>query len=152
MKIRILQSTIILVTAFLVSGCELFPESSFNLSSESKLPSWYSLPANTSRSDIAVQMSYYVKRSGRTSVFTITNSQTNKTKKYHGTSRGLEPIHLKQSPTGYPLYEVITVDGITEVIEHRKMEPIFYIVDNPVILNELGVKGANKSFNPMIGS
>lgn len=128
-------------------GCGLFSEASFNLSSESKLPSWYSLPSNTSRSDIAVKMSYFVKSTGRTATFKVTNLKTNKTKKYHGTLRGLEPIYLKQSLKGRPSYEVITVDGITEVIEHRKLEPIFYIVDNPVILKELGVKSANKAIN-----
>ena len=145
MKIRTLLSTIILAITFLVSGCELFPESSFNLSNKSRLPNWYSLPAGMSRSDVNIQMNYYVKSSGRTSTFIITNLKTNKSTKYQGTQRGHEPIKLKQSPTGYPLYEAITVDGITEVIEHRKMEPIFYIIDNPAILNELGVSSANKA-------
>jgi hypothetical protein len=133
-----------------MSGCGLFAEASFNLSSDSNLPRWYSLPAESSRTNITVHMSYFVKSSGRTATFTITNLKTNKTKKYHGTLRGLEPIYLKQSKTGRPSYEVITVDGITEVIEHRKMEPIFYIVDNPAILKELGVKSANKSSNPTV--
>jgi hypothetical protein len=43
-------------------------------------------------------------------------------------------------PKGYPKYVVITVDGITDIIEHRKMEPIFYVTDDPAIWQELGVK------------
>ena len=42
-------------------------------------------------------------------------------------------------PPGYPAYEVITVNGITDIIEHRKMEPIFYVTDDPAVWKELGV-------------
>jgi hypothetical protein len=41
-------------------------------------------------------------------------------------------------PKGYPAYNVVTVDGITEIIERRKMEPIFYVTDDPSIWRELG--------------
>jgi hypothetical protein len=40
----------------------------------------------------------------------------------------------------YPGYEVVTVDGMTEVIEHRRMEPIFYITDDPQVKQRLGVQ------------
>lgn len=43
-------------------------------------------------------------------------------------------------PSGYPIYEISTVNGVIETIEHRQLEPIFYIVDNPAVLAELGVK------------
>lgn len=141
MKIRTILNIIVLTTSLLVSGCEFFPESSFELSSESKFPGWYTLPPNTQRSDINVQMNYYVKSSGHTSTFIITNLKNSKSVKFIGTSRGLEPINLEHSSSSYPAYEVITVNGITEVIEHRNMEPIFYITDKPAILNELGAKG-----------
>ena len=52
--------------------------------------------------------------------------------------------YLKNPPTGfpkgYPMYAVITVNGITEVIEHRKMEPVFYVTDDPSVWKELGVE------------
>jgi hypothetical protein len=57
--------------------------------------------------------------------------------------KGSEPLYLKHPPlgfpAGYPSYEIITVNGITEIIEHRKMEPIFYITDDPAVWKELGV-------------
>jgi len=31
------------------------------------------------------------------------------------------------------MYEAITVNGITEIIEHRKMEPIFYVTDGTTV-------------------
>jgi hypothetical protein len=42
-------------------------------------------------------------------------------------------------PSGYPAYEVITVNGMTDIIEHRKMEPMFYMTDDPAVWKELGV-------------
>jgi len=52
-------------------------------------------------------------------------------------------MHLKNSPPGfppgYPSYEVISFAGKSEVIEHRKMEPVFYVSDDEGIRTELGV-------------
>jgi hypothetical protein len=63
--------------------------------------------------------------------------------KVSGKVRGRGPNQLKESrpgsPTGYPSYEVITVNGMTEIIEHRKMEPTFYVSDDPAVRKELGV-------------
>jgi hypothetical protein len=51
---------------------------------------------------------------------------------------GLAPVTSQGSP--YPAYEIITVDGITDVIEHRKMEPLFYVTDDSAVRGEPGVK------------
>ena len=63
--------------------------------------------------------------------------------KVYGKDKGTGPLQLKPPPQGYvigyPNYEVITVNGITEIIEHRKPEPIFYITDDPAVWKELGV-------------
>src|SRR5258708_39549150 len=60
-----------------------------------------------------------------------------------GKLKGSDPITLAHTSTGarkgYPAYEIITVRGITEIIEHRQMEPIFYIADDPRVWAELGV-------------
>lgn len=58
--------------------------------------------------------------------------------------RGLEPITQKKPPDGFPedysSYEVITVNGITNIIEYHKKEPMFYVADDPNVWRELGVK------------
>ena len=41
------------------------------------------------------------------------------------------------SPSDYPVYEAVVANGITEVIEHKRMEPVFYITDDPAIKNML---------------
>ena len=54
---------------------------------------------------------------------------------------GDHPLRLKNQregfPPGRPLYEVITIDGITDIVEHRKMEPFFYMTDDPEVWREL---------------
>lgn len=45
----------------------------------------------------------------------------------------------KTGPIPYPIYEVLTANGVTEVVEHRRMEPVFYITDDPDVRRKLGV-------------
>jgi hypothetical protein len=127
----------------LLIGCEYFPESSFELARESRLPKWFTLPPELSRSDVTVTMDYYVKSSGRTATFILRDMKKRKLAEVKGSQQGLEPLKLKKSrpgaPPSYPSYEIITVNGVTEIIEHRKMEPIFYIIDDPAVWTELGV-------------
>jgi hypothetical protein len=92
-------------------------------------------------------MSYYVKSMGRTATFKLLGPKKEKLKEVNGTQRGLHPTESGSRMAGelpvYPLYEVITVNGITEAIEHRRMEPIFYVTDDPAILAKLGISRAN---------
>jgi len=137
--------TSILVAACLsLLGCDFFPESSFELARESKLPKWFVLPKELSRSDVTVTMSYYVRPSGRTATFTLLDAKKQKLAEVKGSLKGLEPLTLKNPqpgfPPGYPSYEIVTVNGMTEIIEHRRMEPIFYVTDEPAVWAELGVQ------------
>lgn len=45
----------------------------------------------------------------------------------------------------YPLYEVVTVDGVDEVIEFRKMEPFFYIVEDESLSAKVIEESRNRS-------
>jgi len=143
---RLHPGVLVLVCLSLL-GCGFFPESTFELAPESRLPKWFSLPPELTRAEVTVTMSYYIKPSGRTATFTLSGSKKVKTAEVSGTKKGLQPIKLKTPPsgypTGYPSYEIITVKGVTEVIEHRRMEPIFYVTDNPAVLAELGISRAN---------
>jgi hypothetical protein len=125
-------------------GCAWFPESTFELASESRLPKWLTLPPGLTRADVSITMSYYVMPWGRSATFILQNKKGQTLKEVDGKEKGLEPLQLNHPPPGfpegYPAYEIITVNGITEIIEHRKPEPIFYITDDPAVWNELRVK------------
>jgi hypothetical protein len=43
-------------------------------------------------------------------------------------------------PSPYPIYEKVTINGVTESVEHRRMEPIFYVSDDPELHRRFGVK------------
>jgi hypothetical protein len=137
-------------------GCSYFPESSFELAHESRLPKWFTLRSGLTRPDVTVTMDYYIDSGGRTATFKLLDVRKQppwpegrpsgrRLADVNGTNKGSEPLTLKNNPRPisgqipYPSYEIITANGITEVIEHRKMEPIFYIVDDPAVLSELGV-------------
>jgi hypothetical protein len=127
-------------------GCEWFPESTFQLASESRLPKWIALPPGLTRADVSVEMSYYIWPWGSSATFKLQNAKGQTLTKVDGKVKGSEPLTLKHPspgfPPGYPSYEVITVDGMTEVVEHRKPEPIFYITDDSVVWKEFGVGSA----------
>ncbi len=116
----------------------VIPESTFELASESRLPKWIVLPPGLTRADVSITMSYYNKPWGWDTTFILKDTTGQLRTKVYGKERDLEPPP-PGFPPGYPAYEVITVNGITDIIEHRKMEPIFYVTDDPAVWKELGV-------------
>ena len=125
------------LTCLTTVGCEYFPESTFALASDSRLPKWSEVPSGLSRNDISVTMSYYSYPWGGRAKVTWQDASKHTLKQAEGKVDCNEPFNLKNSPRGavpgYPTYEPITVNGVTEIIEHRKMEPLFYITDDPVV-------------------
>lgn len=122
-----------------MSGCL---ESSFVLAPESRLPKWFEVPSGMTRSELKVTLDYY---STGESVFKLYKKGSFfALKKVTEIPRSPHLNYLKNPPAGfpkgYPIYKVITVNGITDIIEHRKMEPIFYVTDDPNIWRELGVE------------
>jgi hypothetical protein len=141
---KTLPVAILAATCLCSLGCGFLAEASFELAPESRLPKWFKLPSGFSRSDVSVRMSYYIKSTGRTANFILQDAEKKRTlAEVRGILKGSEPLELKNprpgSPPEYPFYEIITVSGITEIIEHRRMEPIFYITDDPAVRSALGV-------------
>ena len=143
---RIAKFVLFCATLALLSsaiGCEWFPESTFELASESRPPKWITIPSGLARADVSLTMSYYSLPWGGRAMFTLRDAKGRILAKIGGKTRGLGPNYLKHpepgSPPNYPMYEVITVKNVTEIIEHRKPEPIFYVTDDPAVRKELGV-------------
>jgi hypothetical protein len=128
---------ILLVTVVLtIKGCELFPEATFELASDSRLSKWVTLPPELTRANVSLTMNYYFAL-WRTSQFILRDTQGRRIKKESEKMRCRAPFELANPPqgfpSGYPAYEAITVNGITEIIEHRKPEPIFYVTDDTAV-------------------
>lgn len=133
----------VVLAAFVVglTGCV---EATFKLAEESRLPRWFEVPEGATREDLSVTMSYYIWTS-RKAVFRLKNKKRFwSCQRVVGNQLGLHPIKLKNPPEGYPegypSYEVITVNGISDIIEHRVRGPIFHVTDDPAIWMELEVE------------
>jgi len=137
-----------------IIGCEYFPESSFELANESRLPKWFSLPAGLARPDVSVTMNYYVNPWGRDGTFILYDKKKHVLGKISAKLRGEAPLSSNGFPAGpgndYPSFEVITANGKTEIIEHKKMEPVFYITDDPAIWKTL-MRVEPSAASPAIG-
>ena len=129
----------VLIATIGVTGCA---ESKFIRAPESRHPLLFTIPEGETPQDYTVSLTYYVWHSGREAVLELKKKDSWwVTKKVKGKQRGLSPLVLKDSTDGrYPSYEVITADGVTDIVEHRGMEPIFYTVDNPSVWSELTVQ------------
>jgi hypothetical protein len=127
----------VIMIGSLILGLEYFPESTFKLSSESRLPKWVTPPSGLTRANVSLTMSYYSMPWGGSARFILQDANNKVIEKKDGKERCKEPFQLKNPPqrfpSGYPAYGAITVKGITEIIEHRKMEPIFYVTDDAAV-------------------
>lgn len=111
-----------------------FPESSFTLSPDSRLPKWFSIPAGYDRKDLTVQIFYYAPWLGKTNIKAILiGSAPNNpiTEKKYG---HVETLSTAEKKTDYPNFQIANLGGITEIIKHKKMEPIFYISDDQKLI------------------
>ena len=113
----------------------LFPESQFRLAPESRLPRWFSIPGEYKREDVSVEIFYYAPLFGNTNFIAYLNGpppeQKKLDKKYGRAER--HPVSKKKLEAKvdhYPSF-LITVAGVTELIEHRHMAPIFHVSDDP---------------------
>jgi hypothetical protein len=115
-------------------------ESSFRLSPESRLPKWFSIPSGYDRKDLTVQIYYYLplppviydfkaELLGPPPSFRILDKKT-----------GMHRWHPDSERRGYqsnPGYVIGSINGVDEVIEHKAMEPIFYISDDQKLIDEI---------------
>jgi hypothetical protein len=140
---RYRRCALLAAAALLVAACGLIPEATFELASSSRLPRCLTPPAGLSRSDVSVTLSYYVSPLRRSATLTLYDAKRRKLATVSGTLRDTAPSTLKTPrpgfPSGYPAYEVLSANGTTDVLEHRAMEPVFYLTDDAAIWAELGV-------------
>ena len=126
----------LLALGLLLKACEYLPESSFELAKDSRLPKWITLPQSVTCDDALITMNYYILPRSSAS-FTLRHKKDSVLAKANGEPKCQPGFQLKDPPQGfppgYPAYIPITVNGITEIIEHRKMESIFYVTDNPTV-------------------
>jgi hypothetical protein len=50
-------------------------------------------------------------------------------------------VKCRYPTSGYPAYILIAANGVSEIIEHRAIEPVFYISDDPSVRQKLLASG-----------
>ena len=141
MNIKLYIKSSLISIMFGLTGCL---ESSFQLSDQSRLPYWFPIPDGEDRNDYSVQMDLHSTFSGGKAVFKLSRKgKLLNVNKYVVTTEEQPSIRSMQlktppkgSPKGYPRYKVIRINGVTDVIELRQMEPIFYMTDDAAIWGE----------------
>lgn len=128
MKIRVLFAAVSICVFCLLTGCL---ESSFQLADESRLPVWIKLPPGLKRQDVSLTLNYYTNPFGATARFILKNRRGDVLEEVSGTDK---PIN---GASEYPSFVLVKVNGVSEIIEHRKMEPIFYVSDDASIRNKV---------------
>ena len=128
---RCLQFFLVLTTTAL-AGCL---EASFVLAPESRLPKWFDLPEGFERNDFVVTMDSWTVGP---QVFKIRKKDGfflyRKISIHCPNMRPLKPLKV---PFEYPVYLVFTYEGVIDIVEHRAMEPVFYMTDDPVVWSQL---------------
>lgn len=103
-------------------------ESRFFLAENSRLPGWFG-EVSAPRQEVTVRLTYYTGLSDSVDLMrkdgTILGSFAAK--------MCWHPI-MKQRPT-YPHYAYVVANGVIEVLEHRRMEPVFYLSDDPSLID-----------------
>ncbi len=132
---------LVLISCVALVGCA---EANFTLAPESRLPAWFTLRDGLTRSQVTVTLDYYEPPSGSTAVLKMYGPNRRLLSEVKGVVR--RPRRDAQgtelaltAPVVYPAYEVVIADGITDVMEHRRQEPTFYVTDDPEIRRALGV-------------
>lgn len=123
-------------------GCAV---SEFRLAPESRLPVWFSTPAGVERNDLEVTMTSHspLFSEARTATFELRTKQGQLLKRVVAQKRGTESLILQPDPGSgsrpYPRYEILTAEGMLDVVVHRRLEPLFRVTDDPDVRRRLGV-------------
>jgi hypothetical protein len=122
------------------------PEAIFRLSSDSRLPKWFTLPPGYERKDLTVEISNYAPPFGGPNFKAVLKGPAPKYQeldKKLGRTRLHPVMALKRNKFGgvdpdvYPMVTVQTIDGVTEILEHRKADDILYVSDDPELRRQL---------------
>ncbi len=139
----------ILLVACSTRGCV---ESEFHLAKDSRLPIWFNIPDGIQREDLDVTLTYYTTGPADLTLLDIREGKSKTLTKIKGNNMHHPEYWAwaqKDRPKrSHPLYVVINVDGISEIIEHKKIAPIFYISNEAAVQNTISNnKSYNKSLN-----
>lgn len=126
-----------------VRGCA---ESQFLLEEGSRLPVWFAVPPGIPRMKLEVALVYYgpLLPGPRTATIELREKGGRVLERVVATLAGTAPQTMESDsgvgPRPYPLYEVLTVDGVSDVVEHATRGPRFQMTDDRAVRERLGLR------------
>lgn len=131
----------LLIAALCMNFCALTGcvESTFELASGSRLPAGLTLPPGAAREDVSVTLNYYALGDAKFHL----HDKTGKTlAEVDGKVINNDPLKWPDCKRQCPVFEVVAVHGVTEILVHQKTKPFFYVNDDPgvrfIMLLEVG--------------
>jgi len=142
MKKGFIYVLLITLTACSNRGCV---ESKFHLAEDSRLPVWFQVPDGISRKDMDVTLTYYTSGPADIDLVDIRDGKSKRLIRVKG-EHWNHPEYWKWAKQDWPKrshphFVVFKVNGLTEIIEHRRMEPLFYISDEAAV--QSAISGSN---------
>jgi hypothetical protein len=126
----------LIIVAALLSGCV---ESTFDLSSDSRLPEWFSLPSGLSRGDVSVKLTYLApSRSSDDAVLELRRKDGVLLSKvtgqfcWHPAMESMKNKYGGFDPGLQVRFAYIRAGGKIEVVEHTS-GPVFRINEQPAL-------------------
>jgi hypothetical protein len=138
------------ISVCVTTGCI---ESTFNLADESRLPKGIAIPPGLTRADVSLTLDYHTLGKAK---FTLRDLNGKKLATVVGMAQG-SSRYLSTAPRSHdltvPAYDVVVINGVTEVIKDRpyqehenmvqngRIVALFYVVDDPAIKEEILAQG-----------
>lgn len=124
-----------------LSSCDLrilapIPEAEFDLSSDSRLPKWFTISSGYSREELTVKISYYAPPWGDDIKAVLIGPAPDFKELANKVGKSWQYPSEVSSRIGYPHYRIINIDGIDEIIEHKWKGHIVFIADAPALSQE----------------
>lgn len=131
-----------LLVALLSTSCSPIRacvSTTFDLAADSRLPGWFAIPAGRSRNDLRVTVTYYPPLLPSATVLELLDSNGRAIAHANGRMCWHPAMHDKLNeygglnPDSYPHWVIVTVNGLTEVLEHRYSSQ-FRVVDDVTLV------------------
>jgi hypothetical protein len=124
----------------LLAACNV--EADFTLSRESRLPRWFTVGSDRLPNDAIVELIEYSDGTARMTLYrpaemSALGVRGTKQSEVRGELQWHPSTLAKRNNLGgfdlnsYPHYMVMRVNGTFEILEFRRMEPVFYVSDDP---------------------
>ena len=127
-----------------LASCAWFPESTFTLSPESRLPRWIVLHG-VPRSEVSVRLDYIASLAQPYARITVLDKHGRVIERLDADlTSSVGPLAADGTPSRgrFPSYDIAAVNGVIDIIEQRALEPTEYMCDDAAVWSKIAPRAA----------